>query len=248
MDSRADSPGQNVGDLLSVVVPVRDEVQNVRPLFEALARDVASNAEFLLVYDTDDDPTVAEAHRHAALLRGPLRLVKNELGRGPGNALRAGFNAAAGNAVVVVMADLSDELGIVDAMRQRIHGGYDLVAGSRYMRGGRQIGGPMLKRTLSRVAGTSLHFLGLPTHDATNAFKMYRTQLLRSLAIEGGGGFEISMEITVKAWLAGARICEIPATWTDRVAGQSKFRLAKWLPKYLYWYLYGLRNRPKHDG
>ncbi|HEY1977016.1 MAG TPA: glycosyltransferase [Candidatus Baltobacteraceae bacterium] len=243
MDSRADSPGRDVAGLLSVVVPVRDEAQNVQPLFEALARDVRSNAEFLLVFDTDDDPTVAQARLRAGELPGPLRLIKNDLGRGPANALRAGFNAARGDAVVVVMADLSDELTIVDAMLERLRAGCDLVVGSRYMRGGKQIGGPVLKRTLSRLAGASLFLWGLPTHDATNAFKMYRASLLRAIPIQGGGGFEISMEMTIKAWLAGANICEMPATWTDRVAGKSKFRLMKWLPKYLHWYFYALRGR-----
>jgi len=224
-------------------VPVRNEAQNVRPLFEALERDVRSSAEVLLVYDTDDDPTLAEAQRNAGLLRAEMRLIKNDLGPGPANALRAGFKAAKGEAIVVVMADLSDDLPIVDAMLERIRGGCDVVCGSRYMHGGKQIGGPLLKRTLSRIAGTSLYWFGLPTHDATNSFKMYRTAALRSLTIEGDGGFEISMEITVKAWHAGARICELPATWTDRIAGDSKFRMAKWLPKYFHWYFYALRRR-----
>ena len=129
-------------------------------------------------------------------------------------------------------------------MYARICAGDDVVCGSRYMRGGRQNGGPLLKRVLSRVAGVSLFWvLGLPTHDATNAFKAYRTSLLRALEIEGDGGFEISMEITIKAWLAGGRITEMPATWTDRTAGTSKFRLWKWLPRYLHWYFYALRGR-----
>jgi hypothetical protein len=126
------------------------------------------------------------------------------------------------------------------------------------MRGGHQYGGPLLKRILSRVAGLSLHYLsGLPTRDTTNAFKMYRTARLRSLQIEGAGGFEISIQITVKAWLAGWGIVEVPATWTDRVAGESKFRLWKWLPRYLRWYVFALKGRwlnasmlrrPQHDN
>jgi dolichol-phosphate mannosyltransferase len=223
---------------------VRNEAENVRPLFEALARDVSDPAEVLLVYDSGDDPTIREARAGAASLPFALRLVKNEFGRGPANALRSGFAAADGTAIVVVMADLSDELGLIPSMFERIGKGDDVVCGSRYMRGGRQIGGPLLKRTLSRLAGMSLHWIGLPTHDATNAFKMYRTTFLRSLQIEGDGGFEISMEIMVKAWMAGGHISELPATWTDRVAGKSKFRLMKWLPRYLRWYFYALSRRP----
>jgi len=116
------------------------------------------------------------------------------------------------------------------------------------MPGGRQIGGPRLKNFLSRTAGKSLHLLtGLPTHDVTNSFKMYRTSFLRSLSLESSGGFEIGMEIVVKAFVGGARIAEVPSTWTDRVAGKSRFRLWRWLPSYLRWYLYafrGLLQRP----
>jgi hypothetical protein len=60
--------------------------------------------------------------------------------------------------------------------------------------------------------------------------------------MESSRGFEISLEITVKGWLHGWRIAEIPACWTDRVAGRSKFRLWRWLPRYLRWYLYAMRR------
>jgi dolichol-phosphate mannosyltransferase len=230
--------------LLSIVIPVRDEADNIPQLFDALAREIKSNAETIIVYDQQDDPTIPEARKQKHRLPWNLRLVKNELGPGPANALRAGFEAAGGDAIVVVMADLSDDLALIDQMYTRIQSGDDLVCGSRYMRGGRQYGGPLLKRMLSRAAGTSLYwFAALPTHDATNAFKTYRTTCLRSLNIEGGAGFEISMEIVIKAWLAGWRIGELPATWTDRTVGASKFRLWKWLPRYLHWYFYALAGR-----
>jgi dolichol-phosphate mannosyltransferase len=230
--------------LLSIVIPVRKEAENILRLFDALASTVASKAEVIVVYDEEDDPTVPEARRQGGRLGCKLRLVKNSFGPGPANALRAGFDAAAGDVIVVVMGDLSDDLRLIDLMVARIQAGDDVVCGSRYMLGGRQIGGPLIKRMLSRLAGVSLWFgLGLPTHDATNAFKAYRTSCLRSLSIEGDAGFEISMEITVKAWLAGWRISELPATWTDRTAGTSKFQLWKWVPRYLRWYLYAVRRR-----
>jgi dolichol-phosphate mannosyltransferase len=229
--------------LLSIVIPVRNEAENIRQLFDALGGAVRVTAEVIIVYDAEDDPTIAAARKYEWCLPWRLRLVKNSLGRGPANALRAGFNAAAGDAIVVVMADLSDDLPLIDRMYARIQAGNDIVCGSRYMRGGQQNGGPRLKRALSRLAGVSLWWVGLPTHDATNAFKAYRTSSLRSLNIEGDGGFEISMEITIKAWLAGKQVSELPATWTDRTAGTSKFRLWRWLPRYLRWYFYAVRGR-----
>ena len=116
-------------------------------------------------------------------------------------------------------------------------GGADVVAASRYMRGGRQVGGPLLKRLMSRTAGLTLHwFAGVPTHDPTNNFKLYSRRFLESTTIESTAGFELALELTVKATLAGRRVAEVPTTWRDRTAGQSNFKLRKWLPHYLHWY------------
>jgi hypothetical protein len=131
-------------------------------------------------------------------------------------------------------------------MVELIHNeGYDIVCASRYMKGGRQVGGPAFKKFLSRMAGISLHWLsGLPTHDATNAFRAYRRSVLLETPIESTGGFEYSLEITAKAYVRGRRITEVPSTWRDRSAGQSRFKLRAWLPLYLKWYRYALTHRP----
>src|SRR5207248_11256555 len=107
-----------------------------------------------------------------------------------------------------------------------------------------QSGGPLVKRSLSRAAGVSLHWIGgLPTHDATNSFRLYSERLLEEVAIESRGGFELGIELTVKAHLMGLRVTEVPTTWRDRTAGTSRFRLLKWLPHYWRWYSLGLLGR-----
>jgi hypothetical protein len=166
------------------------------------------------------------------------------------NAIRTGFDQAEGPMLLVVMADLADDLVAVPKMLECMRQGADLVCGSRYMKGGRQIGGPWLKRSLSRLAGVSLHYLaGIPTRDVTNSFKLYHKTLLDRLTIESTGGFEIGMEIVVKTFAMGGRIDEVPSVWTERSAGQSRFRLWKWLPNYLRWYRYAILARflPVHD-
>ena len=165
------------------------------------------------------------------------------MGPGPANALKAGFAAACGEARIVMMADMSDDLRALGPMIQKFDEGFDLVSGSRYMPGGEQIGGPWLKGRLSRMAGVSLGILGLPTRDATNSFKLYRTRRLHTLSLQSTHGFEISLEIVVKAWRAGWRIAEVPSRWIDRVAGKSNFKLLRWLPRYMKWYGYALVRR-----
>jgi hypothetical protein len=90
---------------------------------------------------------------------------------------------------------------------------------------------------MSRTAGLTLHwFAGVPTHDPTNNFKLYSRTFLDSITIESTAGFELALELTVKATIAGRRVGEVPTTWRDRTAGQSNFKLRAWLPNYLHWY------------
>jgi len=225
---------------LSVIVPVYNEAENFPRLVAEVERHIPHPFDLLVVYDFEADTTVPVA-RGLASTRPWLRLVKNDIGRGPANALRAGFAAAPDGPALVVMADLSDDLSCVPRMLELYRHGYRVVCPSRYVRGGRQLGGPWLKGFLSRLAGVSLHVIsGLPTHDATNNFRLYDAALVRELGIESRGGFEIALELTVKAFRKGVPIAEVPSTWRDRTAGESRFKLMKWLPRYLEWYLYAL--------
>lgn len=228
---------------VSVVCPVYDEGRNIGPLIERIEGEISVPIELIVVYDKDGDDTLPALAKLSP--RFPVRTVKNHFGHGALNAIKSGFREARCEATLLIMADLSDDLRIVGRMQELIRGGADVVCGSRYVKGGKQIGGPVLKSLLSRAAGLSLHYLaGLPTRDATNSFKMYRTAFLQSLEFESTGGFEIGMEAVVKAHVSGGRVAELPSTWTDRVAGASRFRLWKWLPHYLRWYLYAFR-RPR---
>jgi glycosyltransferase involved in cell wall biosynthesis len=232
-----------VTPLLSIVMPVFNEGEAVEPVIRALTAGVQTAHEILVVYDFDEDPTVPVIARLADELPA-VRGLRNDLGRGVLNAMKAGIAASAGPYVLITMSDGSDEPEIVDSMVALAQDGADVVAASRYMRGGGQIGGPPLKRLMSRTAGLTLHwFAGVPTHDPTNNFKLYSRRFLDTVTIESRAGFELALELTVKATLAGRRVAEVPTTWRDRTAGQSNFKLRKWLPQYLRWYGRAFRGR-----
>jgi dolichol-phosphate mannosyltransferase len=231
---------------LAIVQPVYNEGEAVEPVLRSLSEGVKTPHEMVVVYDFDEDTTVPVVARLAPELTG-LRGLRNDLGRGVLNAMKAGIAGTSAPYVLISMADGSDEPHLVDGMVARARDGADVVAASRYMRGGRQIGGPPLKRLMSRVAGLTLHwFARVPTHDPTNNFKLYSRRFLDSITIESEAGFELALELTVKATLAGRKIAEVPTTWRDRSAGTSNFKMRKWLPHYLHWYrvaFFGPRRR-----
>ena len=231
---------------LSIVLPVYNEGEAVEPVLRGLAAGVSTSHELVVVYDFDGDTTVPVVTRLAAEIPN-LRGLRNDLGRGVLNAMKAGIAGTSGPYVLISMADGSDEPHIVDAMVALARDGADVVSASRYMKGGGQVGGPLIKRLLSRAAGLSLHHLaGVPTHDPTNNFKLYRRSFLEATPIESSAGFELALELTVKATIAGRRIAELPTTWRDRTAGQSNFKLRQWLPHYLRWYFAAVRARLPH--
>jgi dolichol-phosphate mannosyltransferase len=230
--------------LVSVVIPVYNEGENIQVCVRRLTDALAGTPHELLVcYDFDEDSTLPAL---AAMPDRPptVRMVRNALGKGVANALIAGFAAAQGDVVVTSMADLSDPPSVIPLMAAKVRDeGADIVSGSRYMPGGSQTGGPRLKTLMSRTAGLSLRYVGgLPTHDATTNFRAYSRRFLDDVAVESVRGFEVGLELTTKAHLLGYRVDEVPSSWTDRTAGTSKFDLVGWLPAYLHWYGLAMRR------
>ena len=232
--------------MVSIVIPVYNEGDNIRATLAALDAKVSVPARILLVYDTPEDTTLPAAEALTGQTRVPFELVRNRYGRGALNAIKTGLEAAEDELVVVTMADLCDPPEVINVMveaAERCRA--DIVCASRYMKGGKQYGGPKLKGFLSRTAGLLLCWITrLPTHDPTNSFKLYRKSFLETVTIESTGGFELGIELVVKARAMGRTIVEVPTVWRDRVAGKSNFKLWKWLPNYLHWFFYAFRRHP----
>ena len=228
---------------VSIVVPVYNESDAVVPFLDRLFDSVTLPCEVLTVYDSPDDTTVPFLEKYARD-EPRLRPTLNTYGRGPASALRFGFDHAAAEVIVVTMADGSDDARQIDDLAQLVERGVVVAAASRYMQGGQQVGGPLLKRTLSRLAGRSLHLLArVGTHDATNSFKAYRRSFVREVGIESDAGFEVGLELVAKARRRRLPVAELPTIWLDRELGDSNFQLMTWLPQYLRWYRYAFGPR-----
>jgi glycosyltransferase involved in cell wall biosynthesis len=228
---------------VSVVVPAYNESEHIMPVLDRLFESVRLPCEVLVVVDSEEDDTIPVVAEYS--LKEPrIRCLVNTYGRGPANAIRFGIDEAAAPVTVVTMADGCDDPRQIDELARLVDRGVAVAAASRYMPGGQQVGGPVLKGMLSKLAGRSLRILThIGTRDPTNSFKAYSTEFVHAVGIDSRGGFEIGIELTAKAKRLRMPVAEIPTIWLDRQAGMSNFKVAKWIPGYLRWYLFAF-GRP----
>jgi glycosyltransferase involved in cell wall biosynthesis len=228
---------------VSVVIPAYNEGESIVPVLERLFESVTLPCEALVVVDDLADATVPVVQR-LAKEEPRLHCLVNDYGRGPANAIRYGIDHATTPVTVVTMADGCDDVRQIDDLVRLVERGVAVAAASRYMAGGQQVGGPLLKEIMSSLAGRSLRLLArVGTRDATNSYKAYSSAFVRAVGIDSRDGFEIGIELTAKARRLRLPIAEIPTIWLDRQAGMSNFRMAQWIPKYLKWYFFAFGGR-----
>lgn len=228
---------------ISVVVPCYNEGGEILAFLDQLFDSITMPCEVLAVYDSPDDTTLP--HLEAYAERDP-RVVPtlNTYGPGPAMALKFGLDHAEAPIVVITMADGSDDPQQVEQLARLVERGVVVAAASRYTKTGQQVGGPFLKRVLSRLAGLSLYWFGrVGTRDATNSFKAYDRDFVRKVGVESDTGFELGLEMVAKARRHRLPVAEIPTIWLDRTTGASSFQVWSWLPRYLRWYRYAFGPR-----
>jgi glycosyltransferase involved in cell wall biosynthesis len=236
---------------VTVVIPAYNEGPGIAQVLDRLIESVTLACEVLVVVDFPEDTTVPVVETYGDLEQPSVRVVVNGHGRGPAHAIRYGVRQAQAPVIVVTMADGCDDPRQIDDLTRLVERGVVVAAASRYMPGGQQVGGRVIKTILSRNAGRTLHwFARVGTRDATNSFKAYDRTFVERVGIESRDGFEIGLELTAKAHRMRLPVAEIPTIWLDRQAGVSNFKIAQWLPKYLHWYrfAYGPKLDPSQVG
>lgn len=233
---------------LSIVIPVYNEGSLVEKVYHRLSKALDQKLVWkaFFIYDSPEDTTVPYLLK---LQNQDTRVIplQQSLGKGIVNALKFGLRQAYDDvAVAVVMGDNSDDLETLPLMYEKFSQGAAIVASSRYSTGSQYIGDNFIKKNLSKTAGSVLYKLGISTKDPTNNFKLYAISFLKAVTIKSTGGFEVALELTIKAALLGLKIDEVPGTWIDRETNESKFKLIKWLPHYLRWFFYYLRKKSWH--
>jgi len=228
-------------------MPVKNEKDNITWTINNIVKYVKPQYEIIVVYDSDKDSTIPVVKK--LITKYPnVRLIKNDYGPGVVKATLKGFDEARGNILIMMAADRTDDPKTINIMYQKIIDGYDIVCPTRYSKGGKVVGKITIKSILSRLSGISTpYILGIPTSDLTYSYKMFKKEILKKIKIESKGGFEFAEELLIKAYFSGYKITEVPTLWVDRTYGKSKFKVAAWLPRYLYWYLWGLSQRIKRN-
>jgi dolichol-phosphate mannosyltransferase len=228
-------------DLLSVVIPARDEegcvASTVEHLHgELLSRDVPH--EIVVVDDGSTDRTweiLQELRPRVATLRP----IQNPGANGFGRAVGVGLSAMMGDAVVIMMADESDDSRDVVRYWQKLNEGYDCVFGSRFIKGGSVIDYPKIKLFLNRLANFFLKILfRIKLNDTTNAFKAYRREVIEGCQPLIAPHFNMTVEIPLKAIVRGYSWTTIPITWRNRRTGTAKLKIKEMGSRYLFICLY----------
>ena len=228
---------------VSIVIPVYNEGNTVVPVIERIIEMVKLPCEILVVFDTEDDTTVPFLWELAEKYP-QLRPLQNTYGRGPAFAIRYGIDASVAPVAVVTMSDGCDDPSQIDQLARLVDRGVVVAAASRYARSGQQVGGPLMKSMMSRIAGLSLYWIArVGTRDATNSFKAYSTSFVKKVGIESDRGFELGIELVANARRYRQPVAEIPTIWLDRAFGESNFKLWAWISRYLHWYFYAFGPR-----
>jgi dolichol-phosphate mannosyltransferase len=226
---------------LSVVMPAHNESGSIEPVLRALHAALSHENiphELLVVNDNSRDDTEAVL---VALEREipSLRHINNPPPNGFGLAVRCGLDNAAGDAVAVVMADGSDAPRDVVKYYRKMQEGYDCVFGSRFMTGSEIVDYPLFKRVLNRGVNFGIRLMfGLRYNDVTNAFKMYRIEVLQGLKPYLSHHFNLTVELPLKAIVRGYSYAVVPNGWYNRKAGVSKLKIKEMGSRYLFIIIY----------
>lgn len=223
--------------LLSVVIPARDEAGCIDRTVEHLHLELKLNGiphEIVVVDDGSTDATWAILA--AAAARTPSVVsVQNPTPHGFGRAIQKGLATARGDAIVIMMADESDDCRDVVRYWNVLNEGYDCVFGSRFMRGGGTIDYPWIKLLLNRWANLFIRLLfGIRLNDTTNAFKAYRRQVIEGCMPILSPHFNITVELPLKAIVRGYSWKVIPITWRNRRTGVAKLKIREMGSRYFF--------------
>ena len=227
--------------LLSVVIPARDEESCIASTVKHLhlELDLRGVPHEIIVVDDGSKDSTWRILKDESTKFAELKPIKNEGPHGFGRAITKGLDNMTGDAVVIMMADESDDCRDVVRYWEKLNEGYDCVFGSRFVKGGGTIDYPPIKLFMNRMANAFVRFMfrhGL--NDTTNAFKAYRREVIDGIRPILSPHFNITVELPLKAIVRGYSFTVIPITWRNRRHGVAKLKIKEMGSRYLFICLY----------
>jgi dolichol-phosphate mannosyltransferase len=226
---------------LSVVIPAHNEEGSIASTIETLIDTLEAEQidhEVIVVDDHCSDGT-GELVAQIAERRPTVRCVRNEGRPGFGFAVRCGLANYSGDAVAVMMADLSDSPHDLVTYWRLLEQGFECAFGSRFMPGGHTEGYPRFKLLLNRIVNLGIRVLFRHGYnDTTNAFKAYRREVIDNIQPLLSNHFNLTVEIPLKAMVRGHTYAVVPISWRNRDTGESKLKLQEMGSRYLFIVLY----------
>jgi dolichol-phosphate mannosyltransferase len=226
---------------LSVVIPAHNEADSIGETIACTVKELERaqiDHEIIVVDDSSGDGT-SEVVAGLAAANPNVICIRSHLPLGFGHAVRAGLERYTGDAVAIMMADLSDSPRDLVLYYRVLEQGYDCAFGTRFGPGGSTHGYPWLKLILNRVVNAGIRFLFHHGYnDTTNAFKAYRREVVDQLQPLLSNHFNLTVEMPLKAVVRGFSYAVVPVTWTNRRYGTSKLRLQEMGSRYLFIVLY----------
>ncbi|MBW4648119.1 MAG: glycosyltransferase family 2 protein [Kastovskya adunca ATA6-11-RM4] len=226
---------------ISVVIPAHNEegclYGTVSNIVDTLQQAKIPH-EILIVNDNSTDNTLLLCQQLSHKFNS-VRYIDNQPPNGFGFAVRRGLAEFKGDAVAIVMADASDEPKDLVAGYYKLKEGYDCVFGSRFVKGSLVVDYPRHKLLINRLANWFIKVLfGLRYNDVTNAFKMYRREVIDGLQPLLSHHFNLTVELPLKAIIRGFSHTVIPIRWYNRKTGISKLKIKEMGSRYLFIVLY----------
>jgi dolichol-phosphate mannosyltransferase len=236
---------------LSVVIPAHDESGSIAETLTGICTTLsAANIAFEIVVVDDHSADDTSDVVNLFSVRWPqVRVIANPRRNGFGNAINSGLDVFTGDAVVIVMADASDDPRDIVAYWRKLEQGYDCVFGSRFTRSANVVDYPIYKLILNRMGNLFIAGLfGLRYNDMSNAFKAFRREVIDGVQPVLSHHFNITVELPLKAIVRGFSWTVIPTNWYNRKSGVSKFKIKEMGSRYLFIILYVLIEKVLSRG
>lgn len=228
---------------LSILIPAYNEEESIRETIESIEtalNKIRIEHEIVIINDNSKDNTL-DVLEELSKKNTSIKYFTNDSGNnGFGYAVRYGLERFTGDCVAIMMADLSDSpYDLIKYYTTMLEGDYDCVFGSRWIKGGKVVDYPFVKKVVNRLANRIIRLvMSIRYDDTTNAFKLYKREVIEGIQPILSPHFNLTIELPLKAIIRGYSYKVIPNSWTNRKYGESKLKIQEMGSRYFFILMY----------